>query len=94
MPNQVTLDTLVVAAEEQVSTPMSGETVVLQMRSGKYFSLNRVGGFVWSQIQTATRVSVVVDAVSAQFEVERERCEADVLRLMNRLVDAGLVQAR
>jgi hypothetical protein len=94
VPNQVALETIVVAAEEQVSTPMSGETVVLQMKSGKYFSLNRVGGFVWSQIQTATPVSSVVDAVAAKFDVERGRCEADVLRLINRLVDAGLVQAR
>jgi hypothetical protein len=73
---------------------MANETVLLHLESGKYFSLNRVGGIVWEQVQKETTVSNVVDAIVARFDVERARCEADVLRIIASLSEAGFVEIR
>jgi hypothetical protein len=88
------LSTVVVAASDHVSTPMNQETVLLNLKTGKYYSLNRVGTFIWEQLKEPASLAQVVDATLAKFDVDRARCEADVRRIIQGLVDAGFAQTR
>jgi hypothetical protein len=90
----ITATTVVVATGSQVSTNIKDETVLLQLDSGKYFSLNRVGTVIWEQLKAPISVSELVDAVLDRFEVEREQCDADTRRLIAALVEAGFVEVR
>jgi len=88
----VGLDTVVVAADEVVSCDLSGEEAMLDLASGVYYGLNGVGSAVWRQIRQPARVSDVVAGVVSEYEVEPERCERDVVALIQRLVDAGVAR--
>jgi hypothetical protein len=83
-----------VALNDQVSTPLNRETVLLHLKTGKYYSLNRVGTVVWEQIRTPQTLDQVVDALLEKFAVERTRCEADVRRILLELTRAGFVEIR
>lgn len=94
MPTALNPNTVVASTSDQVSTEVKGETVLLQLKNGKYYSLNRVGSVVWARLNEPTAVADVVDAVVKQFDVERAQCERDVMQLLGLLEDAGFVEVR
>lgn len=94
MPNEFTQSTVIAATNAQVSTQVKGETVLLQLNNGKYYTLNRVGSAIWERLKTPTSIAGLVDFVVQEFEVERAQCEGDVERLVASLSDAGFVEVR
>lgn len=88
----ITVETTVSRNPQHLATKMDGKTVLVELGSGKYFSLNAVGSFVWERLEAAKTVASLCDAVCEAYEVDRDRCESDVLGLLTKLADAGLVQ--
>jgi hypothetical protein len=84
----------VVATERHVACTVSGEVVILHLEEGVYYGLNEVGTRVWELVQQPRSVSEIVDAIVAEFEVERQRCSSDVGELVQALAERGLVSVR
>lgn len=83
----------VVASRDQVACDLDDETVILSLKSGEYFGLNLVAAAVWRLIQERRSVAALRDALLAQFtNVTPEQCEAELLALLNQLVDLKLVE--
>jgi hypothetical protein len=85
---------LVTAAKSQVSTGVGEEVVILDTESGVYYSLDSVAVRIWELIQQPRIVAEVRDAITAEYEVEPDRCECDLLALLEDLVTAGLIEVR
>ncbi len=83
---------VVVAAGEQVSCELAGEQVILSLKNGVYYGLDPVGTFIWNLIQGPTRVFEVRDALLEQYDVDPDRCERDLLSLLQDLAAQGLVE--
>ena len=86
------LQSRVVVSDEQVHTSLGDEAVILGLGDGVYYGLDSVGARVWSLLATPRRVSEIVDAVTEEFEVSRERCERDVLALLGELAERQLIK--
>jgi hypothetical protein len=82
---------VVVATRDQVSSDLGGEAAILDLKSETYYGLNSVAARVWQLIRTPTTAREVWEAVAAEYDVEADRCERDVLALLQKLADAGLV---
>ena len=82
----------VVLSDEQVSTSLGEETVILGMGDGVYYGLDAVGARVWTLLATPQRVSELVSAVTQEFDVGAEECERDVLALLDELAERHLVR--
>ena len=67
------------------------EVVILDVTSGRYFTLNDVGGLIWDRLESDCSADDLVDAVVADFAVDRNQAAEDVADLISELVDAGLV---
>ena len=87
-----TRDSCVVVSDEQVSTALGDETVILGMRDGVYYGLDAVGARVWALVASPRRVSEIVHAITEEFAVTPERCERDVLALLDDLSGRQLVR--
>lgn len=87
-----TSDSCVVVSEEQVSTSLGDETVILGMGDGVYYGLDAVGARVWTLLATPQRVSALVSAVTREFDVGADECERDVLALLDELAERRLVR--
>jgi hypothetical protein len=87
-----TLDSRVVASDEQVHTSLGDEAVILGLGDGVYYGLDAVGARVWSLIAAPRRVSEIVGAVTEEFDVAPERCEQDVLALLGELAEHRLIR--
>jgi len=91
-PRTITTSSIVVAAKDQVSSDLAGEVVLLSLQTGMYYGLDRVGARVWELMREPTSVGDLRDAIVREYDVDSERCERDVLDLLRKLAEAGLVE--
>jgi hypothetical protein len=86
------LQSRVVLSDEQVHTSLGDEAVILGLADGVYYGLDAVGARVWSLLAAPRRVSEIVEAVVEEFDVDRQRCEHDVLALLGELAERRLIR--
>lgn len=82
----------VVAAKDQVYSEIGGEVAILDLKVGAYYGLDAVGARIWDLVQEPRQVGEVRDALLAEYEVDAERCERDLLDLILSLEGEGLVE--
>ena len=68
-----------------------GSLVLLDIDSGEYFSTNDVGALIWELIDGARSVSAIAEAVAAEFEVELDVVQGDVMELVDELAREALL---
>jgi hypothetical protein len=90
----VSVDSSIVAAREQVSSDLGGEVAILDLKSGTYYGLDAVGARIWSLLQEPRTVEEIRDVLVREYEVDDERCERDLVALLQRLADEGLIEVR
>ena len=84
----------VVATKEQVSADLGGEVVILNMKNGVYYGLDPVGARIWNLIQNPTTVKVLRDAIFNEYDVDADRCERDLLVLLQDLASNELIEVK
>ena len=94
MESCLSVHSIVVVAPEQVSCPLGDESAILNLRNTVYYGLNAVGARVWNLIQQPKSVGQVRDALVDEYDVETERCERDLLSLLEKMHSEGLIQVR
>ena len=77
-----------------VARELDGDMVLLDIESGLYFSLNKVGARLWSHLLDGATLATARDGMLNEFDVEAAVLEADILGLVNQLQDAKLIEAR
>ena len=89
----VSNQSLVVAVKDQVvSVDLAGEAVILNLTSGIYYGLDEVGSRIWEIMQEPSSVQTIRDKLLEEYDVEREKCEQDLLELISQLKQYGLVE--
>jgi hypothetical protein len=83
---------IVVATKEQVSSDLAGEAVILNLKNGMYYGLDAIGSRIWAMLQTPQSVAALREAIVAEYDVDAERCERDLLALLNNLAAAQLIE--
>ena len=94
MDKNVSMGSLVVATKEHISCDLSGEAAILNLNNGIYYGLDPVGAHIWKLIQEPTSVEAVRDSLLDQYEVAPERCERDLLELLEEFATNGLIEIR
>ena len=85
---------IVVVSKDQLASDIGGETVILGLSAGRYYGVDAVGARIWQLIQEPVEVADVERTIVSEYAVEPERCRADLLKLLQQLIDAGLVEVR
>ncbi|MER8895059.1 PqqD family protein [Mesorhizobium sp. M0317] len=80
------------ASKDAVACEFGNGLALLDMRSNIYYSLNSVGAYIWELIQEPRPISEIRSAVLDRYNVDPERCKADVDGLLKGLADAGLAR--
>jgi hypothetical protein len=82
-----------VPAKHVVSAVHGTRTVLLDPRRGHFYGLDEVGGRVWALVSDRLSVNEIVDRLSDEYEVERDRLDSDVRSLMADLQSRSLLEA-
>ena len=92
MASMVDINTKVVAAQRLVSSDLGGQTVILGIETGKYYSLNEIGSRIWGLLQQPRTIGEIRDLTVSEYAVDAAQCEADLLALFEQLVDEKLIE--
>lgn len=94
MEGSLTLHSVVFAASEQVSCPLGEESAILNLKSSSYYGLDPVGTLVWNLLRQPRCVGDIRDALLQEYDVDAERCERDLLDLLLKMREEGLIEVR
>jgi hypothetical protein len=73
------------------SAEVHGEAVLLDLRHGKYYSLNRTGAAVWELLSQPRTLAELHEALFDRFDAEPETLRDDLTALLDDLRLHGLV---
>lgn len=82
----------IVARKGHLATDLGNETVIFNTQYEKYYGLNDVGTRVWALIQEPRTMGEIVTIVTQEFDVEPERFERDLVKLLQDLQSANLIE--
>ncbi|TPN16455.1 PqqD family protein [Mesorhizobium sp. B2-3-3] len=80
------------ATGDAVACEFGDGLALLNLRSNIYYSLNGVGAFIWELIQEPKSIADIRGAVLARYNVDAERCNADIDALLKDLAENGLAR--
>ena len=85
---------VVTVTKDQVSCDLGVEAAILNMKNGIYYGLDPVGAQVWKLLQTPRKIADIQQVLLQEYDVEPERCQRDLLALLEDLLGAGLIEVR
>jgi len=92
MPTEkITLDSNLDIPEAIYFQEIEDEAILLDAEGGYYFGLDPVGTRMWQLIQEHKALQPVFDTILDEYEVAPEQLEADLIELVNKLIEKGLV---
>ena len=74
------------------ATNMDGETVLLDLSTGRYYTLNRIGSLIWELCTGEQSISDIHTVLCGRFDVAPDRALDDLVTLVNQLIQEGLLQ--
>ena len=77
---------------------VAGSHIVVPLGSaeldlGGMMTLNEVGAFVWRALEQETTEAAVVQALLAEYDIDKETATQDVHRYIQKLIEKGVVEA-
>ena len=85
------LDARLTIPTQVMSRLVGEETVLLDLASGHYFGLDAVGKLIWESVSDGKSLADAVDAIVAEYEVDKSQAEADVKAFASQLVERDLL---
>ena len=88
----ITIETVLVRSDDVVGAAIGDRLAMMDVDRGAYFVLDDVAAFIWERLERATAVGELLTALQQTFDVDRERCAADVLPFLSRIEERGIVR--
>jgi hypothetical protein len=90
--NQPSLDALYAHAPDAAWRRIEDESVVLDLRTGAYWSLNDTASVIWETIGEGLPPARAVERLCAEFEVTEAAAARDASEAVARLLSEGLIR--
>ena len=73
-------------------TDLSGEKVMIDFDSGKYFMIKGVGNDIWERVQAETSVDDLIASLLSEYEIDEPTCEKQVIAFLDKLNEYGFLK--
>jgi hypothetical protein len=80
------------AREGVSSRRFDGDLVILDLQGGNYFGLDEVGSLIWEHLMEGRSGIDTASILAGRYEAATEEILDDVMRLVNELLNKGLVE--
>ena len=75
-----------------IGEQLGEEVAILNVETGTYFGLQGVGAEIWHLLGESPTLDEIVAHLTREYAVDEARCRADARTLLDRLLEARLVQ--
>ena len=79
---------------ETLINVLGSESVILSLKSERYFGLDEMGTRMWAVLTTAPSLQEAYDILLSEYEVEPGVLRRDLEELLQKFVDQGLVEVK
>jgi hypothetical protein len=83
--------TVVAKSDGFIEAEIDNEVVALSIEHGTCYGLNRVGSRIWNLLARPTRIGDLCATLLAEYNVDPNVCERQVLDLLEELRSEGLI---
>lgn len=70
------------------------EAVILNLKNELYLGLDPVGTRMWMVLHSAPSIQAAYEVLLAEFEVEPERLRRDLDKLLDQMLEQGLIELK
>jgi hypothetical protein len=70
---------------------VDGEALIVDLASGRFFSLDRVGTEVWTGLKNGLDLAQIVEAIATTYGIDEQTVRRDVDDLLDELSQEGLL---
>lgn len=91
---EVSIASVVCQNTQLLSSEMDGEVVMMDIESGKYYGMNKMGSQIWRLIETPTTVIALCDTLEQIFDINRTVCEQEVIHFLSDMHKEELVSVK
>lgn len=81
-----------IRSEQVTWKVLEGESVLLHLETGVYFTLNETGTAAWELFDGAISLAAIGEALCARFDAPPAQVRQDLLELTQTLLEEGLVR--
>lgn len=85
------MNQLKINTSQVVHETIDGETILLNLESGSYFSLDSFGGIIWEFLVADVSPGRIIDELKRQFQSQESEIEPSVAKFISYLIDENLV---
>lgn len=78
--------------QDQVSTELDGEVVLMSIEQGKYYQMSAIASDIWRRLAQPQTVAALCDDLGQSFDAPADVIRADVLALLNRMHRERLIE--
>lgn len=88
---QATMETITVAPSVKFRD-LGGESVLLELESGRYFGLDEVATRMWTLLVEHRTVAPILDTLEQEYDVDGARLRADLTSFITKLEEHSLIR--
>ena len=87
----LTAETILARSENASYEVVAGEAIVIDVNTGTYFSLNKIGTEFWEMLDGAQSVQQHAATIAQKYDVDAGMVTGDLLELAQTMVKDGIV---
>ncbi|MCQ8105047.1 PqqD family peptide modification chaperone [Methylomonas sp. SURF-2] len=88
----LTLETRVARSERLTGSQVDNEWVMIDLESGEYYGLNAIASDIWQLLVEPIRVADLCADLLRRYDVDKERCEGEVLVLLRQMQEKRMLR--
>lgn len=85
-------DSLQINHERAAGDVIDGEAIIIDLATGVYYSMQGIGGEIWSMIDGHRTAESMLQAIVAAYDVEADRAHEDLHAVLRELFREELIQ--
>lgn len=82
---------LVSRRQDILSSKIDQEIILLSIDDSKYYGMDPIGSAIWHLLESPILVAHLIDTLQAQYNVTHEKCQSDVCRFLQLLLEKNLI---
>lgn len=87
-----TMDTKLTVPEDILVQDIQGESVLLNLDNSYYYGLDKMGTQMWRTLSGSESIQKAYDDLLARYDVEAHVLRRDLFKLVQKLLDYGLLK--
>ena len=86
-----TFERFKINAPKVIHETIDGETVIVNLDSGNYYSLDAIGADIWDSVGKGVPADHIIEDISCRYTGEREEINRAVCQFFDELLKEGLI---